>query len=558
MKQFRLLRKYSERFLVEMIMSSKWLRPTGTTHLLTVSDKVLTAPVLYSEGLLGDGSLLTGPSCFLIDVAGPEESKLVMIKALSQMALTDQSMRTLGQEGIVPILGDMLLSKKFKKEALATLRNLSTGADIKAEVANSSVIPRVLEYLFFESSTHMMELAAEILSNLCALNGTSMLIQAGIEPRPVIERLLEVQRNSLPVTRIHILHALLGLVSTPEGQALVIESRGIPALLPLMDHKDRQVQDCVIQFLYKLSDSEEGSKQLLEQIVEKKMCNSLVRFLQGSSRSDQQSMQTVQVAAAGILAGLPAENDKLASALEAAGALPALLTLLQNANQKSKENAVGALLLFVQPLNLDMQHRVANLDVIPILVDSLMVGSSLTKVRAAQVLGKLSESTVQLNVHSENRSWPWSCFRGGTADVCRVHQGSCDVKLTFCLVEADAVKGLIGLLKDAGKEAEAGLDALYTLVEHDQIVEKGVKMLDELGAIDPVVELLVRGTLKCKMKAMDLLGRAFTSSKMQEKYTGKAQIHLAALAGDPEIKIRKKAAKVLAKLNVIQPQSSYF
>jgi hypothetical protein len=66
-------------------------------------------------------------------------------------------------------------------------------------------------------------------------------------------------------------------------------------------------------------------------------------------------------------------------------------------------------------------------------------------------------------VHDNNRRPP------AHSRVCPVHRGVCSPSTTFCLVEAGAVEGLLGVLESSenGRVVEAALGALCTLMDDD-------------------------------------------------------------------------------------------
>jgi vacuolar protein 8 len=115
--------------------------------------------------------------------------------------------------------------------------------------------------------------------------------------------------------------------------------------------------------------------------------------------------------------------------------------------------------------------------------------------------------------------------------VCRVHRGPCDVKTTFCLVKANALSALVNLLQEReGNTAGAAVHALATLVSDDEILSKGATVLHQEKAIDPVIEILSRGTTESKEEAVRLLEKLFNIKEIVEAYASKARIPLVDLA----------------------------
>lgn len=75
--------------------------------------------------------------------------------------------------------------------------------------------------------------------------------------------------------------------------------------------------------------------------------------------------------------------------------------------------------------------------------------------------------------------------------LCRVHQGTCSLKETFCLLEGQGVEKLVALLDHTNeKVVEASLAALSTLLDDGVDIEKGVTVLCEAEGIKPILDVL--------------------------------------------------------------------
>lgn len=75
--------------------------------------------------------------------------------------------------------------------------------------------------------------------------------------------------------------------------------------------------------------------------------------------------------------------------------------------------------------------------------------------------------------------------------LCRVHQGNCSLKETFCLLEGQGVEKLVALLDRTNeKVVEASLAALSTLLDDGVDIEKGVTILCEAEGIRPILDVL--------------------------------------------------------------------
>uniref|UniRef100_A0A0D6R3I9 RING-type E3 ubiquitin transferase n=1 Tax=Araucaria cunninghamii TaxID=56994 RepID=A0A0D6R3I9_ARACU len=492
---------------------------------------------------------------------GSEDSKLKMARALSNMELTDQNIKLLGDEGAIPPLVKMISSNlESKAAALGALKNLSTNHENKKHMANAGAIPLILDHLVSSKfPSNVREMSATILERIMCDDGIQFLVDGSaehLELEPIIQNLLALQQNPSIFVSIqrHVLNALLGMLSGPKGEhvrQIARAANGISILLPLVEGSDQKIRESVIKLLCCLSEG--GSHEVSDFLISEKRFDLFVSFLEDNSRSD------IQAAAAGILATFPDSDSKVTAALIKADALPAIIQVLKNGSPKAKENAAGALLRFTDPSDLENQHMVVELGAYPILINLLYSGTILAKSRAAFAIGNLSLSTPRLSVApSVTGCW---CFKPAQPLACRVHRGPCDVRTTFCLVKADALPGLVNLLQE--KECEAAgatIHALSTLVCDDEILSKGASVLHDAKAVDPVLEILSQGTPESKEEAVKLLEKVFEVKDIVEAYGSKARIPLVDMATQTHDNgpLRRKAAKVLAQLEVIQETSSYF
>lgn len=491
---------------------------------------------------------------------GSAESKLKMAKALASMELTDQNIKLLGDEGAIPPLVKMISGNlESKASALGALKNLSINNMNKKCMANTGVVPLIMEHLFSSKfPSTIREASAIILERVMSDDGIQFLVDgngARLELEPIIQNLLALQQNpSTSFLHSHVLNALLGMVSAPDGQivrTIAREGNAISVLLPLVEGSHPKLCISVMKLLCYLSEG--GSQEVSSFLSSKNKLQLFVSFLEDDSKGD------VQAATAGILANLPVSDSKLTASLIEFEALPAIIKVMKSGTSDAKENAVGALLRFTDPSSVGTQHTVVHLGAYPILVNLLHSGTMLAKTKAAFAIGNLSLSSPHLSVAPVVNGC--LCFMSAKPPVCRVHRGPCDVKTTFCLLKANALSALVNLLQEReGNIAGAAIHALATLVSDDDILSKGANVLHEEKAIDPVIEILSRGTTETKEEAVRLLEKLFNIREIVEAYASKARIHLVDLATQTHWggSLRKKAANVLAQLEVTQEISSYF
>ncbi|KAK8685122.1 hypothetical protein V6N13_041130 [Hibiscus sabdariffa] len=107
------------------------------------------------------------------------------------------------------------------------------------------------------------------------------------------------------------------------------------------------------------------------------------------------------------------------------------------------------------------------------------------------------------------------------------------------------------------QESEASLDALLTLIDNEKL-QNGCKVLDKVNAIPPIIKLLSSTSTKLQEKALGALEKIFRLPKMRQRYASLAQMPVVDITQRGNSGMKSMAAKVLAQLNVLGEQSSYF
>ncbi|CAI7804121.1 unnamed protein product, partial [Closterium sp. NIES-53] len=145
------------------------------------------------------------------------------------------------------------------------------------------------------------------------------------------------------------------------------------------------------------------------------------------------------------------------------------------------EGAANALVRFTLPSNIKQQQQLAELGAIPQLVTLLVTGNAGAKRGAALCLGNFSESSPTLSVSVKAKSGG-CCFKAPEEPKCVVHGGTCSVRASFCLLEAEAIDPLVGAMGEKDPlTAEAALTALSTLMADSCRWEASVKIIHESG-----------------------------------------------------------------------------
>ncbi|KAF7806938.1 U-box domain-containing protein 44-like isoform X1 [Senna tora] len=493
-------------------------------------------------------------------VQGAESSRISMAKTIHNMELNDTNLELLGQEGAIPPLLEMLSGSIESKElSLSALVKLSGCHSNKGIIAASGGVPLILELMFSPRiRTFITIKCSEILEKLSADgDGIGFFVDGEgkqLELDSIITKLLALQQNpnSAHNVRKPALRALLGICKFETGlvKKAVLAANGVSLILPLLDDSDSEIRETAINLLFLFSQHEQEG--VVEYLFRPRRLEALVGFLENDDND-------VRMAAAGLLANLPKSEKELTMKLIELGGLDAIISILETGTMEAKENALSALFRFTDPTNIESQRDLVKRGIYPLLVNFLNTGSVTAKARAAAFIGDLSLSTPNLTFTMAESSGCWWCFRSSRVPLCAAHGSICSVSNTFCLLEAQALPGLVRLLHgEVDAAAYEAIQTLSTLVLEDY-PQRGARVLHESDAIKPLLEILTWGTESLKAEALGLLEKIFVSKEMVEYYGTTARLRLISLTGKNiygDGHLRRKAAKVLSLLERYSKSSS--
>lgn len=482
-----------------------------------------------------------------------------MAKAIVNLELEESNLKILGEEGVIPSLLEMLSGSIESKElSLSALVKLARVHANKGIIAANGGVPLVLDLMFSRRMRAFIAIKCfEILEKLSSDgDGIDFFIDGEgkqLELDNIITNLLSLQQlpNSAHYFCKPALCALLGICKfeTSLVKKAVLAANGVSLILPLLDDSDSEIRDTAINLLFLFSQHEpEG---VVEYLFRPRRLEALVGFLENDENND------VQMAAAGLLANLPKSERELTMKLIDLGGLDAIIRILKNGTMEAKENALSALFRFTDPTDIESQRVLVKRGIYPLLVNFLNTGSVTAKARATAFIGDLSMSTPKLTVVS--KSTGCFCIRSSQASLCSAHGSVCNVNSTFCLLEANALPGLIKLLQEeVHATAYEAIQTLSTLVLED-FPQRGARVLHESNAMRPLLEILIWGTDSLKAEALGLLEKVFVSKEMVEYYGTTARLRLVGLTGSNiygDGHLRRKAARVLSLLERYSKSSS--
>lgn len=299
--------------------------------------------------------------------------------------------------------------------------------------------------------------------------------------------------------------------------------------------------------------TEDGDNTIILEHVGQRCIETLLEVIKESTDAEEIA------AAVGIISNLP-DDPNITLWLVDSEAVQVISTCLtdgsRNASHRKQitENAIKTLCRFTE--NLEWQKRVAMAGIIPELVQLLVSGTALMKQSAAISLKQLSESSSSLSCPVKKRGL-FSCFAAPVRS-CPVHLGICTVESSFCILEANALEPLVRMLgEDDHGVCEASLDALLTLIDGEKL-QSGSKVLAEANAIVEIMKLLSSSSARVQEKTLGALERIFRIVEFKQKYGNSAKMSLVDITQRGSSSMKSQAAKILAQLNVLNEQSTYF
>lgn len=495
--------------------------------------------------------------------SGSDDVKMRMAETLGEMEFTDHNKSSLFEEGVLDSLLNLVSygNLEMKMVAVKAILNLSSLTKNGQEMIRQGAVRPLLDILYCHTSQrNLCELVAEIIVHLAlstVCQDSSEMELSLLESKKDIRQLFSLINFTWPAVQQRLLQAFYTICQSPSAttvQELLNECCAVQILVPLCELDNHEVRVNAVKLLCCLI--EKCHEATITEHVGQKTVQTLLRIIEDSENEEEVA------SALGIIANLPMSTLVSDWLLERDG-LHIMLRFLSSKKPNGPckdqliENAVGALCHFTVPTNRQSQQKAAEADIIPLLVQLLESGTSLTKRRAAISLSQLSESSSALCRPIPKHRLFW-CFSALPEAGCPVHQGICAVRTSFCLLQAGAVGHLVKVLGEPDPGAcEASLDALLTLVEGDKL-QGGGKVLDEERALPSMIKLLGSSSPRLQEKILTSLEKIFRVLEIKQKYGPSVQMSLVDLTQRGNAQIRHLAARILAQLNVLHEQPSYF
>ncbi|KAL3651302.1 hypothetical protein CASFOL_004304 [Castilleja foliolosa] len=495
---------------------------------------------------------------------GPLSMQTVMAEALADVELTDHNKLSLSKDGAIKPLLKMLDQPDIdiKSASVRALENLSgvtqNGLQLIKEGAKAPLFDLLFCHTLSSSSAKLREHVAKTIMHMAESTASPEAFEERvvlIESEDDVFKLFSLISYSGPDMQETLLLTFRALCGSSCGLNIRTNLQQICAvkvLVQLCELDDLPaVRQNAVKLLYLLT--QDGDHETFTQHITNKCITTLVKIIETSDGPTETSK------AMGIISNLP-HNPQISDP----NVLKAISDCLTFKNPHSShekellEYSAQALIRFTVPTNIESQLKVAELDLIPVLVKLLSIGSPLTKRNICVSLKQFSENSRGLSLPIKQPRFLGCCFASSENDKCIVHSGICSVETSFCLLEANAVKPLVRVLGENDDEAcEASLDTLLTLIDGVQL-QNGCKVIEEAEGVIAITKMLNSSCTNLQEKALGALQRIFRIVEFKTKYGKSAQIPLVDITQRGSRDAKSMAAKILAQLNVLNEQSSFF
>lgn len=454
-------------------------------------------------------------------MAGPPETKLSMASYLGELVLNNDVKvfvaRTVGSS----LINNIMISGNIqsREAALKALNQISAFEASARVLIEAGILPPLVKDLFTvgmnQLPMRLKEVSATILSNLVnsGYDFDSILVGPNhqtLVSEDTVHNLLHLISNTGPAIECKLLNVLVGLTSsytTVSSLVAAIKSSGATiSLVQFIEAPQKELRLASIKLLQNLSahmgqelaDALRGTAGQL---------GTLIKII-----SENIGITEEQAAAVGLLADLPERDVGLTRQMLDEGAFQIVISRIVKIRQGETRGSrfvtpyleglvrILSRVTFVladepDALALCREHNLATLftDLLQANgLDHVQMVSAIALENLSQQSKNLTKLT-EFHLKSSLSAILFPCCHKPPVitGLCRVHQGTCSLKETFCLLEGQGVEKLVALLDHTNeKVVEASLAALSTLLDDGVDIEKGVTVLCEAEGIKPILDVL--------------------------------------------------------------------
>ncbi|KAK4782485.1 hypothetical protein SAY86_016587 [Trapa natans] len=460
---------------------------------------------------------------------GSSETKLLMANYLGEITLSNDV-----KVDVARSVGSSLISlmrsgnNQLREASLRALNQIACETSARILI-DGEILPPLVRGLFTvgpnQLPVRLKEVAANILANIVNSGIDFDTIPVGpdhqtLVSEDIIHSLLQLISNTGPTIECKLLQILVGLTSSDHAVLSIVSaiksSGALISLVQFIEAPQRDLRSASIKLLQNLSShmNQELADALRGAVGQ---LRSLIMIV-----TENIGINEEQAAAAGLLAELPERDLGLTRQMLDEGAFHLVISrVCQVRHGEARgirfmnpylEGLVRILarvtfILLEEPASVELcqQNNIA-----AIFIDMLQLnGLDRVQMVSALALESLSQESHNLTKLPELPrpglcGSIFHCFSNQPVitGLCKLHQGTCSLRDTFCLVEGHAVEKLVALLDHTNeKVVEAALAALCTLLEDSVDIEQGVSILcDVADSVRPIFKILLEKRTDYLMK----------------------------------------------------------
>lgn len=514
---------------------------------------------------------------------GSSETKLSMASFLGDLVLNNDVKVLVARTVGLSLINIMKSGNGQSREAALKALNQISSFEVSAKILiEAGILPPLVKDLFtvgvHQLPMRLKEVSATILANVVNSGYDFDIVPVGPENQTlvsedIIHNLLHLISNTGPAIECKLLHVLVGLTNSPSTVTSVvsaIKSSGATiSLVQFIEATQKDLRVASIKLLQNLS-PHMGPELASCLRGTSGQLSSLVKVI-----SENISITEEQAAAVGLLADLPERDMGLTRQMLDEGAFRLIISRIYQIRQGETRGSrfvtpyleglvkVLARISFVLASEPGAIALCSDYNLAAVFIDLLQAnGLDNVQMVSAQALENLSQESKNLTKSPEfpNPGFCGFIFPCLTkppviTGLCRVHQGTCSLKETFCLLEGHAVEKLVALLEHSNeKVVEASLAALCTLLDDGVNIEQGVEVLCELEGIRPILVVLQeKRTENLTMRAVWAVERILRSEDIAYEISGDSNVSTALVdafqhADFPTRQIAEHALKLVDKI----------
>ncbi|CAN8234444.1 unnamed protein product [Cochlearia groenlandica] len=523
---------------------------------------------------------------------GSNETKVSMASYLGVLALNNDVKLVVAQT-VGSSLIDLMRSRDMRQReaALGALNKISSFEGSAKVLISAGILPPLMKDLFYvgpnQLPIRLKEVSATILANIVNIGYDFDKVSVGsnhqtLVSEDVVENLLQLISNTGPEIQGKLLEVLVGLTSCPNSVINVVSAiRNSGAIISLLQfvevHENIDLRLASIKLLHNISPhmSEELANSLRATVGQ---LGNLVSIISENTSTITEE----QAAAAGLLADLPERDWCLTQRLLSEGAFDKIISkinVIRQGEVRGKrfertflEGLVSILSRITFALTKDAQavSFCQENNLASVFLDLLQSNNQDNiQIASATALENLSLESKNLTTKPELPPPSYcvsifSCLSKPhvVLGICKIHQGLCSLRDSFCLVEGQGVDKLVDLL-DHENEKVVGpaLAALSTLLEDGLEVEEAVRLIGEADGITPILNVLLENrTENLRIRAVWMVERILRIEDIAKDIAEEQNVTAALIDAfqNADFRTRQIAEKALKHIDKIPNFSGIF